>query len=139
MSGMHLTVRLCASRGIVQLKQRSTVAALAQSVGMAISVRLATTGELLYTMAYKSIDDLRVWELRQHLCQALKSTAFFSWILFHDQVLVDDAALVSAYPEEPRGKIILFHAVLRELRPPTEEEEMAIRSQLWNIMSRGFI
>ena len=99
----------------------------------------------MYTKAYNSIDELRVWELRLHLCQALKSTAFFAWILFHDQALADDAALVSAYPEEPREEIILFHAVIRELRPPTEEEEMAIgdciqlrhRSQLWNIMSRG--
>ena len=114
---------------------------------MAISVRLATTGEVLYTTAYNSSDELRVWELRLHLCQTLKSTAFFSWILFHDQVLADDGAFVSAYPAEPREEIILFHAVIRELRPPTEEEERAIgdciqlrhRSQLWNIMSRGLL
>ena len=111
---------------------------------MAISSRLATTGELLYTKPYNPIDELRVWELRLHFCQE-KSTAFFAWILFHDHVVADDAALVSAYSEEPREEIILFHAVIRELRPPTEEEEMAIgdclqlrrRSQLWNIMSKG--
>ena len=112
---------------------------------MAISIRLATTGEELYTKAYNPIDDLRVWELRLHFCQAVKSTAFFAWILFHDQEVADDAALVSAYLEEPGEEIILFHAVIRELRPPTEEEEMAIgdciqlrhRSQLWNTMSKG--
>ena len=79
------------------------------------------------------------------LCQALKSAAFFSWILFHDQVLADDTAFVSAYRGETSQETILFHAVIRELRPPTVEEEMAIgdciqlrhRSQLWNIMSRG--
>ena len=81
------------------------------------------------------------------LCQALKSAAFFSWILFHDQVLADDTAFVSAYRGETSQETILFHAVIRELRPPTEEEEMAIgdciqlrhRSQLWNIMSRGLL
>ena len=89
---------------------------------MAISIRLATTGEVLFTEAYDPFDDLRVWELRLHFCQAVKTTAFFAWILFHDQVLADDAALVSAYLDDPHAESILFHAVVRELRPPTEEE-----------------
>ena len=126
MSGIHPTVRVCAVRGIIHLKQPFIRATIAQPVGMAISVRLATTGELLYTKAYNSVDELRVWELRLHFCQALKTTDFFAWILFHDRVLADDAALVSTYPAEPREEIILFYAVIRELRPPTEEEEMAI-------------
>ena len=69
---------------------------------MAISVRLATTGELLYTKAYNSFDDLRVWELRLSFCQALKTPDFFAWTLFHNLVVADDAALVSTYPSEPR-------------------------------------
>ena len=135
MSGMHLTVR------IVRVSWNYPVT-IAHSVGMAITVRLATIGESLYTTAYNATDELRVWELRLRLCQALKFTAFFSWILFHNQVLADDTAFVSAYHEEPSQETILFHAVVRELRPPTEEEEMAIgdciqlrhRSQLWNIV-----
>ena len=77
-------------------------------------------------------------------CRAVKNTAFFAWIFFHDQVLVDDAAFVSAYMEDPHAESIVFHAIVRQLRPPTEEEEIAIgdclqlrhRSHLWNIMSK---
>ena len=114
---------------------------------MAIVVRLATTGEVLYTIPYSAIDELRVWELRLRLCETLKSTAFFSWILLHDQELAEDTTFVSAYHRETCPESILFHAVIRELRPPTEEEELAIRdciqlrrrSQLWNIMSKGLL
>ena len=90
-----------------------------ESGDMAISIRLATTGEVLFTEAYDPFDDLRVWELRLRFHQKVKTTAFFSWILFHDQVLADDAALVSAYLDDPPAASFLFHAVVRELRPPT--------------------
>ena len=66
MSGIQPTLSVCASREIIQLKQPCICAIIAQSVGMAISVRLATTGDLLYTKAYNSVDELRVWELRLH-------------------------------------------------------------------------
>ena len=113
---------------------------------MVISIRLATTGEVLFTEAYDPLDDLRVWELRMRFCRAVKNTAFFAWIFFHEQVLVDDAAFVSAYMEDPHAaESIVFHAIVRQLRPPTEEEEIAIgdclqlrhRSHLWNLMSQG--
>ena len=83
---------------------------------MEVIVRLATTGNILYISEYSTVNDLRVWELRLHLCQALKSTAYFSWTLFHDQVLTDDTALVSAYRGEISEVTIIFHAVIRELR-----------------------
>ena len=31
----------------------------------------------MYTSGYSTVNDLRVWELRLHLCQALKSTEYF--------------------------------------------------------------
>ena len=71
--------------------------------------------------------------------------ADFSWTLFHDHELTDDTSLVSAYRGETSDVTVLFHAVIRELRPPTDEERRAIiecievrhRNYLWNIMSRG--
>ena len=75
---------------------------------MEVIVRLATTGNILYTSEYSTVNDLRVWELRLHLCQALKSTEYFSWTLFHDHVLTDDTALVSTYVAEAGEATIIF-------------------------------
>ena len=71
---------------------------------MAISIRLATTGEEMFTEAYDPIHDIRVWELRLRFCHEMKSTPFFAWVFFHEQMLVDDAALVSAYLVDPFRK-----------------------------------
>ena len=86
-----------------------------------------------------------MWELRLQICQECLSNKYFSWTLFHDYDLVDDTALVSAYRDDTSEGKLQFHAVIRELRPPTDEERSAIiediemrhRSDLWNIMSRG--
>ena len=112
---------------------------------MEVIVRMATTGNIVYTSEYSTVNDLRIWELRLHLCQALSSTEYFCWTLFHDYELTDDTSPVSAYRGETSDVTILFHAVKRELRPPTDEERWAIidfvavrhRSHLWNMMSRG--
>ena len=65
---------------------------------MAITIRFAATGEILDTKAYNAVDELRVCELRLQFCQALKTTDFFAWTLFHECGLADDAARVSNYP-----------------------------------------
>ena len=112
---------------------------------MEISVIQATTGNLLYASSYSTTNEVRIWELRLHLCQALKSMAYFSWMIFHDQALADDTTFVSAYRGDISEATILFHAVRREPRPPTEEEQRGImdciqlrhRSHVWTIMSRG--
>ena len=116
-------------------------------MNMAISIRLATTGEELFTEAYDPVNDIRVWELRLRFCHDMKSTPFFAWVFFHEQMLVDDASLVSAYLVDQHPGNILFHVVIREVRPPTMEEEIAIRdciqlrrrSHLWTILSKGIL
>ena len=113
--------------------------------GMEVAVRLATTGNIVYSSKYSAVNELRVWELRLHICQECSSNKYFSWKLFHDHDLVNDTALVSAYRDDTSEGTIQFHAVIRGLRPPTDEERRAIiegiemrhRSYLWNIMSRG--
>ena len=112
---------------------------------MSISIRLATTGKELFTEAYNPSVNLRVWELRMHFWQAVNITAFFAWTFFYDHELVEDAALVSAYCGDLPSEDIIFHAICRELRPPTKEEKIAIgdciqlrhRSHLWTILSKG--
>ena len=62
-------------------------------------------------------------------------------------MLVDDASLVSAYLDDRHPGNILFHVVIREVRPPTMEEEIAIRDciqlrhrrHLWTILSKGIL
>ena len=114
---------------------------------MSISIRLATTGKELFTESYSPSANLRVWELRRHFWQAENTAAFFAWTLFYDHQLVEDAALVSAYCGDPPSENIIFHAICRELRPPTKEENIAIgdciqqrqRSHLWTILSKGIV
>ena len=86
---------------------------------MAISIRLATTGEELFTVAYDPVNDIRLWELRLRFYHEMKSTPFFGRVFFHEQMLVDDASLVSAYLDDRHPGNILFHVVIREVRPPT--------------------
>ena len=112
---------------------------------MAVAVRLATTGSIVYSTKYSAVNELRMWELRLHICQECLSNKYFFWTLFHDHDLVDDKAFVSAYRDDTSEGTIQLHAVIRELRPLTDEERRAIigsiemrhRSDLWDIMSRG--
>ena len=93
---------------------------------MAIIIQMATTGEQLFTESIDIANDIRVWELRLHFCQKYESPPFFGWVFLHEQQVVDDAALVSAYRNDPQSGSIIFHVVVRELRPPTQEEAIAV-------------
>ena len=66
----------------------------------------------MYSSKYSTVNDLRVWELRLHLCQAVSSNEYFSWTLFHGHELIDDATLVSAYRGDTSDGTVLFHAVI---------------------------
>ena len=87
---------------------------------------MATTGEQLFTQSIDTASDIRMWELRLHFCHKYESPPFFSWVFFHEQQVVDDAALVSDCMDYPQSESITFHVVVRELRPPTQEEAIVI-------------
>ena len=112
---------------------------------MEVQVSLATTGERVYSSAYSEVNDLRVWELRLHICHELAITKYFSVMLFRGLDLLDDTSLVAEYTEAAHEGTLQVQLIVRELRPPTDEERRAIingielkhRSFLWSIMSRG--
>ena len=66
-------------------------------------------------------------------------------MLFQGHDLLDDAAMVAEYIDASRETKLLLYLVVRELRPPNDEERRAIingiemrhRSFLWSIMSKG--
>ena len=78
---------------------------------MEVAVRLATTGDLLYSSKYSTVSGLRVWELRLHLCQAVQSTKYFSWMLFLHHELIDDIARVADYVGESGEESIVYQTV----------------------------
>ena len=84
---------------------------------MAIIIQMATTGEQLFTQSIDIASDIRMWELRLHFCHKYESPPFFGWVFFHEQQIVDDAALVSEYMDDSLSDSIIFHVVVRELHP----------------------
>ena len=55
-----------------------TVGHLFRPGGMEVAVRLATTGNIVYSSKYGAVNELRVWELRLHICQEGSSNKYFS-------------------------------------------------------------
>ena len=114
---------------------------------MAIIIQMATTGEQLFTQSIAIASDIRMWELRLHFCHKYESPPFFGWVFLHEQQIVDDAALVSEYMDDSLSDSIIFHVVVRELHPPTQEEAIAIddciqlrhRGHLWTVLSKGIL
>ena len=93
---------------------------------MDVEVSLATTGETVYSSKYCEVNDLRVWELRLQICHELACPQYFSLTLFHGRDLLDDTALVADYNDDASEGKLQLHLILRELRPPTDEERRAI-------------
>ena len=93
---------------------------------MEVQVILATTGETVYTSVYSEVNDLQVWELRVDICHALDSVEYFSFMFVQGLALLDDTTLVSAYREAARENKVQIYLIVRELRPPTDEETKAI-------------
>ena len=118
---------------------------IGDSDDMEVQVIQATTGETVHTSVYSEVNDLQVWELRVHICHALDSVEYFSIMLFQGSALLDDAAFVSDYREAAPENQLQIYLIVRELRPPTDEETRAIingidmrhRTFLWTILSRG--
>ena len=93
---------------------------------MEVQVSLATTGEHVYSSAYSEVNDLRVWELRMHICHELASAKYFSFMLFRGHDLLDDTALLTEYADAAHEGKLQLHLIVRELRPPTDEKRRAI-------------
>ena len=77
---------------------------------LCISIRHAISGELLCELAGSEVGELRVWELRLQFCQEQETLPFFGWIFLHEERVLDDAALVAEYREDPLSGSIL-HAL----------------------------
>ena len=74
---------------------------------MEVNVSLATTGEL----------DLSVWELRLEICREMASAKYFSFVLFREQDLLDDTAMLAAYADSGHEGALHLQLIIRELRP----------------------
>ena len=81
-----------------------------------VVIRLALTGETIYEHTFPAVEELRVWELRQHFCLVIGSDTEISLL-----------------------------AIKRRLRPPTLDERADIlyyvsichRYKLWKLVSNG--
>ena len=112
---------------------------------MEVLVSLATTGEQVYSAAFSEIQDRYVWELRLQICREQASAPYFSFVLFREQDLLDDTATIGAYGETCQEGVLHLQLIIRDLRPPSDEERRTIisgiefqqRSLVWSIMSRG--
>ena len=113
-----------------------------QSIG--ISIRHAITGELLCQWASSEVGELRVWELKQLLCQLTASEEYFAWQLHDDRRLLRDHSFVSGIASNMERGLSLF-ATKRQLRLPTQDEQADLdyyvsirhRRKLWKLISKG--
>ena len=111
---------------------------------MKIVIRLALTGEILYERVSVGVEEMRVWELRQQLCLAIGSDAYFAWQLCDDYRLLKDHYLVANVAKNVDTERSLL-AIRRRLRPPTLDETADIlyyvsirhRRKLWKLGSQG--
>ena len=60
-----------------------------------VSICLALTGELLDEWERSEVGELRVWELKQRLCQVIASGEYFAWQLHDDSRLLKDYYFVA--------------------------------------------
>ena len=108
---------------------------------MKLVIRSAIT---LYERDYVARESLRVWELRQHFCQAIDATAYFSWQLFADHRLLKDHYFLANIVKDAKTEILLL-AIQRRLRPPSMDERADVlyyvsirhRRKLWHLISKG--
>ena len=108
-----------------------------------LSIRLATTGELLGQWASSKVRELRVWELKRLLCQVTASADYFAWQLHDDKCLLRDDSFVSNFGNMEQE--LSFFATKRQLRLPTLDEQADLhyyvsichRRKLWKLISKG--
>ena len=109
-----------------------------------VSIRLALTGELLCEWERSEVGELRVWELKQRLCQVIASGEYFAWQLHDDRRLLKDHHFVANIASNTEQGLSLF-AIKRRLRPPTLDERADLlyyvsichRRKLWKLVSEG--
>ena len=84
---------------------------------MKVVTSLALTGEILYERDHVALEELRVWELRQHLCLAIGSAAYFAWQLFDDHRLLKDHYFVANVAKDMKTEIFLLASGGYDLPP----------------------
>ena len=83
----------------------------------------------MYSTAFSEVHDLSVWELRLQICREMASAKYFSFVLFREHDLLDDTAMLAAYADSAHEGTLQLQLIIRELRPPTDEERRTIISR----------
>ena len=97
---------------------------------MEVLVRLATTGEQVYSAMFSEIRYQYVWEFRLQLWRELDRVPYFSYVLFREQNLLDDTSRIEDYTDTHQEGFLHFQLIVRGLRLPSDEERRTIISGL---------
>ena len=84
-----------------------------ETVLMRVVVLSAATGELVWDHTNTSFWQIRGWELRGRLCEAIRCTQYFSVILLVKQLLLCDMAYIGEYAD---GEVLTAYMLRRGTR-----------------------
>ena len=109
---------------------------------MRVMVLSATTGELVWDHTNALFWQMRGWEFRDWLCEAICCSQYFSVILLVQQLLLCDMACLGDYAE---GEVLTIYMLRRGIANPTDinlqQATAALRSsdrfRLWSVLSQG--
>ena len=109
---------------------------------MRVLVLSVTTGELVWDHTSGSFWQLRGWELRRWLCEAIHCAQYFSVILLARQLLLCDMAYIGDYAD---GDVLTVYMLRRGIADPTDSDlqlatealRYSNRFGLWAVLSRG--
>ena len=109
---------------------------------MRVVVLSATTGELVWDHTNTLFWQMRGWEFRGWLCEAISCAQYFSLILLAQQLLLCDMACLGDYAE---GEVLTIYMLRRGIANPTDfnlqQATAALRSgdrfRLWSVLSQG--
>ena len=82
-----------------------------------VVIRLALTGETIYDHKFPAVEELRVWELRQHFCLGIGSDAYFAWQLLDAHRLLKDHYYVANVAKSMDTEISLIASGGYDLPP----------------------
>ena len=109
---------------------------------MRVVVLSTTTGELVWDHTNTLFWQMRGWEFRGWLCEAICCAQYFSLILLVQQLLLCDMACIGDYAE---GEVLTIYMLRRGIANPTDfnlqQATEALRRndrfRLWAVLSQG--